>query len=345
MNEAITNVALIVASTPAIVFADPRKAEELFAHIEREIAEFTPDLSTDKGRKAIASLAYKVAQTKTAIDAAGADLNEEANKRIGVVNAERRRLKARLEALQTKARQPLTEWETKEEQRIDYMRRMLAHIENCGKGTIDGVPQAYAILFRELQEKVVIDDSFGEFQSEAIRARDIALDRLRASMAAHEKAEADRAELELLRAAERTRQEIEAARKFEADALARAEADEAERGERERQAEVTAKRREDEAAERARIDEKRRADAAIATAEREKQAAIDEAARKDRVREAEAKRVADEQSARDADQKHRTEVKSAVKEALKSLGASESAAVKIVLAIIAGEIPNVTLRF
>ena len=39
--------------------------------IESEVVDFIPDISTDKGRKEIASRAYKVAQSKTAIDAAG----------------------------------------------------------------------------------------------------------------------------------------------------------------------------------------------------------------------------------------------------------------------------------
>jgi colicin import membrane protein len=178
MNEAAAiraDIAVVIAATPAIVFADPQKADELFVHIEHEIAAFVvPDLMTDKGRKAVASLAYKIAQTKTAVDAAGKALNEDAERKIDAVNAERNRFKARFEDLQTKARKPLDDWETKEQQRIDYMRRMLKHIEDCGNGTIDGKPHPFGILFRELEEKIVIDDSFAEFKDEAIRAKSVA---------------------------------------------------------------------------------------------------------------------------------------------------------------------------
>lgn len=48
---------------------------------------------------------------------------------------------------------------------------------------------------------------------------------------------------------------------------------------------------------------------------------------------------------RDRDQAHRTAVKSAAKTAIMSCGADEETARKIVVAILANEIPNVTLRF
>ncbi|WP_277750417.1 hypothetical protein [Croceibacterium ferulae] len=43
-------------------------------------------MTTAKGRKAIASLAAKVARTKTAIDDAGKKLNEEARAKINAVS-------------------------------------------------------------------------------------------------------------------------------------------------------------------------------------------------------------------------------------------------------------------
>ena len=72
-----------------------------------------------------------------------------------------------------------------------------------------------------------------------------------------------------------------------------------------------------------------------------------ERAEADRIaaEQAEAQRLADEQAKREADQKHRTAVKAAAKTAIMSCGADEETARKIVMAIIAGEVPAVTLRF
>lgn len=70
----------------------------------------------------------------------------------------------------------------KEEQRVDYIRRMIQHIVNCGNGFIDGATYPYGVLFHELEEKIVYDDAtFAEFKDEAIAARDAALKKLRDS--------------------------------------------------------------------------------------------------------------------------------------------------------------------
>jgi len=64
-----TSIAIIVESNPGIVLIDKVKREEFYEHVKREVESFVPDLSTDKGRKAIAALAFKVSRTKTAIPA------------------------------------------------------------------------------------------------------------------------------------------------------------------------------------------------------------------------------------------------------------------------------------
>lgn len=357
MNEAITDVALIVAATPAIVFADSKKAEELFAHIEREIDVFKPDLTTVTGRKAIASLAYKVAQTKTAIDGAGADLNEEARKRINVVDAERRRFRERLDALRDRARKPLTDWEAAESQRKKRLDEIMNRI---GLSTLIGSSVTSAELSHRLAaveaEQLppdVFQDKLEEaegYKAEAIRSLTNSLERVR-------QAESDRLELERLRAEQAEREQREA------ETAAARRAEEA-RAENERAAEEALRRSAAEeerriakAADDARLKAERDAEGvrqkterqhaeALAKAEREKLAAIEDAARKERAREVEAKRIADEDAARAADQQHRSEVMRTAKEALMdAAGITEDKAKKAVLAIMAGQIPNVTLRF
>src|SRR5690606_11791300 len=112
-----TSIALVVNQTPAIVLTDKKSRDEFYAHVQAEVDAFEPDLSTDKGRKAIASLAYKIARTKTAIDDAGKKLNEEARAKINAVDAERRAVREHFDALSAKVRQPLTEWEEGEKKR------------------------------------------------------------------------------------------------------------------------------------------------------------------------------------------------------------------------------------
>jgi hypothetical protein len=356
MNEAITNVALVVASTPAVVFADPKKAEELFVHIEREIAEFQPDLSTDKGRKAIASLAYKVAQTKTAIDKAGAELNEEANKRINAVNAERRKFKARLETLQDRARKPLTEWEEAESKRQQIVAGLIAELKAVRVSPADTAAEIASAA--ERLSAITFDERvFADRIEEVTDLHKRVLGYLGDELARATKAEADRAELDRLRAeqAERDRieQEAAAARRAEEQraAAAKAEEERAARAAEEEQARIAkaaedARREAEREAAAAREREQREHQEALAKAEREKQALIAEQDRKDREREAETKRVAEEDAKRAADKQHRTEVMAAAAGAMMdAVHISKPNADKLVLAILAGQIPNVTLRF
>jgi colicin import membrane protein len=352
-----TGIAVIVATTPAIVFADPKKADELFVHIEREIAEFKPDLSTETSRKRIASLAYKVAQTKTAIDAAGAELNEEANRTINAVNAERRKFKIRLDELRDLARKPLTDWEEAESLRKQAMDAILNRIGFAtviiAADTADIIAARLAQVTAEEIDPSVFQDKFDE----AVGLKDGAVSSLSRSLERAKQAEADRLELERLRAEQAQRDREEAAaraeerRKAEAAEQSRVEQERAARAAKEDQARIA------KAAEDARLKAEREAEAArqkverehqvaLDKAEAEKQAVIDAAARAERHREAEAKQAAADQAKRDADKKHKAKIMGAAKDALmKHAGIDEEPAKKIVLAILANQIPNISLRF
>lgn len=72
---------------------------------------FVPDITTAKGRKEIASLAYKVAQTKTYLDGLGKDLVAELKEIPKLIDANRKTVRDRLDELKAKARQPLTDYE------------------------------------------------------------------------------------------------------------------------------------------------------------------------------------------------------------------------------------------
>lgn len=86
----LTGLELEIRQQPSLALLDPAKKKELYDFLEREIAEFVPDLETETGRKKIASLAYKVARTKTAIDDAGALLKSEWLKKSQAIDLSRR---------------------------------------------------------------------------------------------------------------------------------------------------------------------------------------------------------------------------------------------------------------
>lgn len=403
----------MVNATPVLVLTDKEKFSQFYQAIKEETDALDADVSTEKGRKAIASMAYKVARTKTAIDDAGKKLNEEARAKISAVDEARREIRQQLDALKDQVRAPLTEWEEAEEkraaeaaqelasihamQRVDigdtvasveerlnaltamtvkpsvhaagfeiasnaraaaiemletalarlrreeqeraelerlraekaeaeereravegkrkYARDVIEHIRQCGLGMIGGKAYPYIILIRELEEKVVATEAdFGDMTGDVEAARVETLARIKEAQ---------------------TKQEERKAREAAEAAAEEARQDEA------RKATETAAERERAHAEALAAERKRAEEAeAAAQAERER------VAREEAQRKAEAERVAAEQKAREADRAHRSKIMTGAKEAIMEAGSiDEQAAKNIVLAIVGGSVPNISLRF
>lgn len=362
-GTACTDIATIVAQNPVVVLTNEKQRTDLYAHIRKEIAAFVPDLTTDKGRKAIAALAFKVTRTKTAIDDAGKQLNEDARAKINVVDAARRDARDTLTAMAAEARKALTDWEDAEEKRVDQCRETIAGFKRDAVVTMDDTADTVRRRGTEIWAIELDPDQFGDMLPEAQAAKDAAVVTLRAALARLVKEEADRAELEKLRA-EKEARDAEEARIAAAQEEARREAEElrlyeerraaAEKAEADRIAAAQV-----EAAERARKEAQDAADAESDRISREHEAELN--AERNRAIEAErqvqaerdrqieaaavAKKLADEQAELEQNKAHRTRVKTAAKQAIMTCGADEETAQKIVLAMIAGEIPNVTLRF
>lgn len=111
---------LIVASelNAVEVFTGKDGVEKIIADIEKQVAAFVPDTSTAKGRKDIASMAYKVSQSKVVLDDLGKGLVADWKSKSALVDASRKIARDRLDVLRDKAREPLTLWEEAEEKRI-----------------------------------------------------------------------------------------------------------------------------------------------------------------------------------------------------------------------------------
>ncbi|MEW2869587.1 hypothetical protein AB1A95_33100, partial [Pseudomonas aeruginosa] len=99
------------------VYSTANGLDPFLAKIREEIDGFVPDVTTRKGREAIASIAYKVARSKTALDNVGKELVAELKEVPKKVDAERKRMRDLLDHWQAEVRQPLTEWEQREEMR------------------------------------------------------------------------------------------------------------------------------------------------------------------------------------------------------------------------------------
>lgn len=351
----------LIIKLPAVmtaeVFTDDKQFDELFAKVKEAVDGHVPDTTTKTGRDAIASLAYKVARTKTALIGQGKKLTEEWRAQTKLVNAACNTIEERLDALKEEVRRPLTEWETAEQNRVDGHKQRL---ENMIRYSREGYGRAAVDLRRWLKDVEATPMGpahWEEFAPQASVAQQDAVDTLKRLLATAEKQESDAAELERLRAAEAERAQQEAER-LAAEAAQRAEA---ERVERERRAEEERKEREARLAEEARQKAEREAAERVAAAERAakeseeraqreieaaKAQALREAQERER-REAEAKAAAEEeQRRRDADKAHRKQVNNAiVAELVECSGITDEQAQLIVVHLVSGLVPNVTLKY
>lgn len=356
-----------VSANPAMVLLDRERFDQFYEAIKAETDKLIPDLTTEKGRKEIASMAFKVAKTKTAIDAAGKLLNEEARAKINLVDAARRDIRYKLDALKDEVRKPLTEWETREEQRVIACNGVIDSFIAAGKIHLDDTTETVRTRLAEVQAVALDEGQFQQLLSLATYQQQAAVDALTSGFQRLAKEEADRAELERLRAEAAER---EAKERAEAEAKAAAEAAERQRQEvearaaraaEEEQARIVAAAKAAEGAARAaaearaneeRLAQQRAHDEALAAEKRradEAEAAREAEARRVALAEAqaaaaaEAQRKADE--ARAADQEHRAKIMGAAKQAIMGHGVGEQTARAIVLAIAAGEVPAVSIKF
>ena len=103
---------------------------ELLEKIRAEVATIVPDVSTVAGRKDVASTAYKVARSKTAIDDAGKELVAEWKAKSAEVDASRKKARDYLDKLRDEVRAPLDNWEA-EQKRIEDERRAAIEREHA----------------------------------------------------------------------------------------------------------------------------------------------------------------------------------------------------------------------
>lgn len=123
--------------TPATVFKEGG-GDPVIEQIKQEVLSVDRDISTEEGRKNVASLAYKVARSKTLLDEMGKTFAADLKKQTKAIDNERARIWDALEALQKQVRQPLTEFEDAETSRIQEHEGTLLKIESSA--IFDGIP-------------------------------------------------------------------------------------------------------------------------------------------------------------------------------------------------------------
>ncbi|EMM2471146.1 hypothetical protein R7S55_005097 [Raoultella ornithinolytica] len=334
MSE-IMDLVVIEKKNAMAVFTNNDQLDPLIEAIEKEARSLVPDVTTKKGRDAIASMAHKVARSKTYIDNAGKDLVAELKALPKQIDESRRVVRERLDALKDEVRRPLTEWEA-EQERIKAEEAMNAlHAEALVMN--ENIDLQRAIQYEADHEMALLmnkdfDREQAEKKAEAERQRIAREEEIKRQ--AEEKAKRE--------AAEKAQREIDAAAAREREAILAKE-----RAERERiEAQQRAEREQREAAERAEREKQAAVEAERRKAQEEADRIRREAERREQDRLAEEKRKADEQARREADVKHRkfvgTEI---VKALLANTSLTRDQAIEVLTAIKDGSIPHTGINY
>jgi colicin import membrane protein len=180
--------------------------QAIVEQIKSQIGSIVPDVSTAKGRKEIASLAHKVAKTKTAIDAEGKKLKEQYTVITNKIDADRKYARDSLDAERDRIRQPLTDWENAEKERVQKHLADIEKIKDFAHPSVISEMTAERIADQiRMLEVLEICPLFEEYEQEAKLAKFETLEALRTALVAREKYEAEQAELEAFEQAERIR--------------------------------------------------------------------------------------------------------------------------------------------
>lgn len=307
---------VIEQSTALDLFTAPEKVNQMLEHIkslaEEERKELDSDFSVAKNRKAFASLAYKVAQTKTYIDKEGKAVVDKLKELPKKVDASRKIFRDELDALSTDIRKPLTEWEAQEKAREEA---------------------------EALKKQIEVDHEEALQMNELFDLRKAEEERKR--IAREEEMKRQAAEQARLEAERKAQQEIEAAARREREAK-----EAAERAEREKQEAI---QRAEQAAKEAKEKAERDAKEAQERAEREKQLAIEAERKKaqeaEQARLAEEERKRQEEAKRQADKEHRRKYNKETLQALVSNGFDEKLATEFIKLVASKQIPHMTMNY
>ncbi|WP_418298623.1 cell envelope biogenesis protein TolA [Moellerella wisconsensis] len=307
---------VIEQATALDLFTAPEKVNQMLAHIktlaEEERKELDSDLSVAKNRKAFASLAYKVTQTKTAIDKAGKLVVDDLKELPKKVDAARKLFRDELDTLSDDIRKPLTEYELEEKAR-EEAEALKKQIE------------------LDHEEALQMNELFDLRKAEAERQRIAHEEELKKQVAEQARLEAER----------KAQKEIEAAAQREREAK-----EAQERAEREKQEAI---QRAEQAAKEAKEKAEREVKEAQERADREKQAAIEAERKKaqeaERARLAEEERKRQEDAKRQEDKEHRRVFNQETLKALVSNGFDEKLATEFIKLVASNQIPHMTMNY
>ena len=124
--------------------------------IRDKVKDFSGDASTATGREEIASIAYKISRSKTAMEKIGKQLCDDERSKISetvdAIMISRKKIDAELSALKDQVRKPLTDFESADKEILDRIERMAT------------IPDFYSGIEKHLVRLKATDIADGSFK-------------------------------------------------------------------------------------------------------------------------------------------------------------------------------------
>lgn len=321
----------------------PNGLDKIIAEVRRRVEQHQPDISTEKGRAAIKSLAYWVSKQGAKVEDYGKKRSMAIKVQAVDIDAERKRGKEIFAGLRDQARKPLDDYEAALAARLEAHEKALSEVLDLSNPPFGANSAEIERRIAKLDEYALRSwEEFADRFGIANAATSLRLNRLLTETKAQEEQRLAYAKLEAEQkerdsAAAKERQEREQAERDER--IAREATDRAEMAAQEREAQYA---RDKQAAEARAAKAEQDAKDAAAKAVRDQEAAVEaERQRAERVRLAEEAAT----KAREANQAHKLKIDKAIIVALSSLGVSTEHARAITTALSEGKIPNVKVNY
>lgn len=302
----------------------------------QDMCNFIPDVSTDDGYKKSKRVALDVGKLLSALEAKRKEKKAYFLAGGKEVDTQAKAIVSEVESYMLPHKEAYKELDNLRKERENQRKRGLEdrveHLRLLPEMMADSSADEVKCALESIQGEECLD--FYEFTEHALKARNSSKAKLAEMFESKLKLEREQEELAKLRKESEERARIDREEQIRREASSKAEA--------EKQQAVQLQL----AAEQAKLDAERRAD------EAEKQAKVDAEIAAENARAAEVERsnaelarVQAEAEAREANAKHVSSIRKQAKDSIMLLGVDEATAKKIVLAINAGKIKNVSIKY
>lgn len=205
------------------VFSQEKGLDPVIEEIKRRVESETFDVTTEKGRKRIGSVARDIGEAKMEMKRMAQNLTEDWRTRTKAVTSETSRMEKEMDALRDKILAPREEFEKREADRVDGHKQRLAQMADLSSFPDPDFPPTSAAVQARIDRLVDFNGlEWQEFTESAKAAREKVEAQLSDLFVRTKKAEDDAAELARLRKAEEDRLQKERDDKIAADAAAEA---------------------------------------------------------------------------------------------------------------------------